>query len=132
MLQARLKLLKNQKGMTLIELMAVVVIIGIIVAIAIPLVAGAVNKSRGGADSATDKAVFEATQRYIIDNESTYGTKTGDQTINVSVLVSAGYLDSAPKKQSGDNAGKSYATVIVTRVAVGDSWKLTSTGFTYS
>ncbi|RIV13331.1 prepilin-type N-terminal cleavage/methylation domain-containing protein, partial [Priestia flexa] len=40
------KFLKNEKGLTLIELLAVIVILGIIAAIAIPSIGGIIQKSR--------------------------------------------------------------------------------------
>ncbi|OIJ18370.1 hypothetical protein BKP45_12400 [Anaerobacillus alkalidiazotrophicus] len=39
------KLLKNQKGLTLIELLAVIVILGIIAAIAVPSIGGIISKT---------------------------------------------------------------------------------------
>ncbi|MFT9817063.1 prepilin-type N-terminal cleavage/methylation domain-containing protein [Lysinibacillus sp. NPDC056185] len=45
------KLLKNQKGLTLIELLAVIVILAIIAAIAIPAIGNIINNSR-------DKAII--------------------------------------------------------------------------
>jgi type IV pilus assembly protein PilA len=51
---------KNQKGLTLIELLAVLVIVGIIAAIAIPAITGTIAKSKTKADTATEKMVQEA------------------------------------------------------------------------
>ncbi|MCB5933483.1 prepilin-type N-terminal cleavage/methylation domain-containing protein [Caldibacillus thermoamylovorans] len=45
-MQKRMKLLKNQKGMTLVELLAVLVILGIIAAIAVPLIGNMIENSR--------------------------------------------------------------------------------------
>ena len=40
------RLFKNQKGFTLVELLAVIVILGIIAAIAIPSIGGIIDKSK--------------------------------------------------------------------------------------
>ncbi|MFJ7648344.1 prepilin-type N-terminal cleavage/methylation domain-containing protein [Lysinibacillus sp. NPDC097279] len=52
------KLLKNQKGLTLIELLAVIVILAIVAAIAIPAIGNIINNSR-------DKATVSEALNYI-------------------------------------------------------------------
>lgn len=52
------KLLKNEKGLTLIELLAVIVILAIVAAIAIPAIGNIINNSR-------DKAVVSEALNYI-------------------------------------------------------------------
>ncbi len=67
MLNTKLKLFKNQKGMTLMELLAVVVILGIVAAVAVPAVSNLIGDSETKADTATATIVEEATLRYIND-----------------------------------------------------------------
>lgn len=57
--------LKNQKGMTLIELLAVIIILGIIAAIAVPAIGNLIDKSRY--DSAKSEAIqaINATKLYV-------------------------------------------------------------------
>lgn len=81
---------RNQKGLTLIELLAVLVIVGIIAAIAIPAISGTIEKSKTKADTASQLMIQEAALRYVIelDTEPADGTTYTQET-----LVTAGYLN---------------------------------------
>lgn len=59
-----LRRLKNQKGFTLVELMVVVVIIGILVAIAIPVFGLVQDNARNKASLADHRVVVGAVQMY--------------------------------------------------------------------
>lgn len=52
--------LKNKKGFTLIELIVVIVILGVLAAIAIPKLSGFSDKARWSADVATAKTIATA------------------------------------------------------------------------
>ncbi|WP_239421757.1 prepilin-type N-terminal cleavage/methylation domain-containing protein [Bacillus sp. CGMCC 1.16541] len=62
------KMLKNEKGLTLIELLAVIVILGIIAAIAIPSIGGIIQKSREDAVKADAVQVLNAAKIYMSSN----------------------------------------------------------------
>ena len=51
------RILKNKKGVTLVELLAVIVILGIIAAIAVPTIGGLINRQRENAAQATLESV---------------------------------------------------------------------------
>lgn len=59
------KILKNQKGLTLIELLAVIVILAIVAAIAVPSIGGIINNSR-------DKAVLAEASTIIAGAKLAY------------------------------------------------------------
>jgi type IV pilus assembly protein PilA len=63
-----MKLLKNQKGLTLIELLAVIVILGIIAAIAIPSVNTIISNSKKKAQIENARALIDAA-RYKVNSE---------------------------------------------------------------
>jgi type IV pilus assembly protein PilA len=55
-----MKLVKNNKGVTLAELLAVITIMGIIAAIAIPAIGNVIRSSRIGAAESDAVAIYEA------------------------------------------------------------------------
>lgn len=88
------KKLNNEKGMTLIELLAVIVIIAIIAAIAIPAIGNIIENSRVGAVKSDTLNVMAAAQLYYTENSGAAGP------VAVSLLVTpaaggASYLDDA-------------------------------------
>ncbi|MEF2966354.1 prepilin-type N-terminal cleavage/methylation domain-containing protein [Paenibacillus sp. M1] len=73
------RLKKEEKGLTLIELLAVIVIIGIIAAIAVPIVTGLINDTKNNARVATANQLLEAAKLYSIANNG--GVIAGDVTL---------------------------------------------------
>lgn len=82
------KRLNNEKGLTLVELLAVIVILGIIAAIAIPSIAGVIENSRIKAQFADGQNVIAAANIYYADNPPT-------PAVSIAKLVTDGYLDNA-------------------------------------
>ncbi len=80
--------LKDQKGLTLIELLAVIVILAIIAAIAIPAIGNIIENSRYSAVKSDATNGISAANIYFTENPD----KT---TVTATLLVSEGYLDSA-------------------------------------
>ncbi|MFY2154879.1 prepilin-type N-terminal cleavage/methylation domain-containing protein [Cytobacillus firmus] len=79
MLKNLRKRLKDQKGLTLIELLAVIVILGIIAAIAIPSIGGLINKTEDDAKVAEGIQIINAAKLYTTSNAPADGkalTKT--------------------------------------------------------
>ncbi|MGX1982491.1 type IV pilus assembly protein PilA [Thermolongibacillus altinsuensis] len=62
------RLIKSEKGLTLIELLAVIVILGIIAAIAIPSIGGLINKSKDDAKIAEGIQIINAAKLYMTAN----------------------------------------------------------------
>ncbi|MEK5333699.1 prepilin-type N-terminal cleavage/methylation domain-containing protein [Lysinibacillus sp. FSL W8-0992] len=84
------KLLKNQKGLTLIELLAVIVILAIIAAIAIPAIGNIIENSRYNAAKADALNVINAANIYFTDE----GSKDG-ASVTIKKLLEDNYLENA-------------------------------------
>lgn len=73
------KRIKNEKGLTLIELLAVIVILAIVAAIAVPAIGNIINNSEIKATKADALNILNAANIYITDNP-TVNTITYDAT----------------------------------------------------
>lgn len=113
--------LKDQKGLTLIELLAVIVILAIIAAIAIPAIGNIIENSRYSAVKSDATNTIAAAKMYFTENAD----KT---TISVNELDSSGFLDSSGKIVSTE-AGKSAN--FVSKNASGDL-EITTADIIYS
>ncbi|MCM3596401.1 prepilin-type N-terminal cleavage/methylation domain-containing protein [Metabacillus idriensis] len=65
------KMLKNERGLTLIELLAVVVILGIIAAIAVPAIGGVIQKSKEDAALSEASQIIDASKLYVASKNPT-------------------------------------------------------------
>ncbi len=111
------KMRDKESGFTLIELMVVVVIIGILAAIAIPQFANIINNSRLKADIATGKTIKDAVDQYYTDKGS-YPSTTSTTTLAAD-LKTAGYLASTPTVAQNSN-GATLDSVITYTPGTGE------------
>ncbi|MFD1171300.1 prepilin-type N-terminal cleavage/methylation domain-containing protein [Oceanobacillus picturae] len=98
MLTRMKKMLKKEKGFTLVELLAVIAILAIIVAIAVPTIGNVISDSRGKADDANIELIKNAARLADVSGKFTEGGMT------VSKLEEAGFLEEVPTKPEDDTA----------------------------
>ena len=102
---------KDKKGFTLAELLIVVAIIAVLVAIAIPVFTGQLEKAREAADLANIRAAYAEACLAAIESEDGTGTAT---TVE---MVSDGTFDEAPtigKTEIGNDVFDKGDKVVVT------------------
>lgn len=105
------KKLGNEKGMTLIELLAVIVIIAIIAAIAIPAIGNIIENSRYSAIKSDATNVLSAAQIYYAENAQA-------TTVTIADLKSGGYLDTPGKISAGTIAKPTTGAIALTTAAI--------------
>lgn len=93
------KVLKNQKGLTLIELLAVIVILAIVAAIAIPAIGNIIDNSRYSGVKGDALNALNGANIYFTDNPNGIAAdiaagSPGGANITLSEIKAAGYLES--------------------------------------
>lgn len=88
--------LKSEKGLTLVELLAVIVILGIIAAIATPAIGNIIENSKYNAVKSDAINVINAAQMYFAENPDKASVLVGDSSEDDS-LIKEGFLDTPGK-----------------------------------
>ncbi|SHN08477.1 prepilin-type N-terminal cleavage/methylation domain-containing protein [Gracilibacillus kekensis] len=84
------KMLKQEKGFTLVELLAVIVILGIILAIAIPAIGNIIDNAEDDANEASEELILDAARLADVQDDFESGTTT------IQDLIDDGYLEVDP------------------------------------
>ncbi len=92
-----MRMFKKEEGFTLVELMVVVLIIGILVAIAIPVFNAASDSARTRTCMSNQRVIEGAIQQYLAA-EPTNVWVAGDATVNsTNKLITENYIKVAPQ-----------------------------------
>lgn len=105
------ELMNKEEGFTLVELLAVIVILGIIVAIAIPAVGSVIDRANSGATKSEQALVEDAARLYVTTRDGSnedldWSTATeGSQTASLAVdkLYDGGFLEDRDGERLGGN-----------------------------
>lgn len=101
----------NKKGFTLLELLAVLVILAALATIAIPIFTNKGDQARIAAHMENLRVIADAAQRYEWDNGQPAGTDDTyynflDNTTAVNPIVAKGFLTSVPTSPYADTTGR--------------------------
>lgn len=82
------QLLKKEGGFTLVELLAVIVILGIIIAISVPMIGNVINKAQADADENEEALVLDAAEMYFLQSDE---TEVDTNTLKLEKYLKADY-----------------------------------------
>ncbi len=83
----------NKKGFTLVELLAVIVILGLLITIISPVVKNLINDSEDSLSDQQKKLVVEATKKYMVENSELLPEGSDRAIVYMSDLIDKGVID---------------------------------------
>lgn len=83
----------RKKGFTLVELLAVIIILGVIALITFPIIDGSIKKSKEESLKRTIDAIKQASYEYSVDNDIGYPGMDAPSSLALEDLKSAGFIE---------------------------------------
>lgn len=105
--------MKNKRGFTMIELLAVIIILGILVTMAVVSVSGVMNSSYDTTYDTFETSMEEAATSYLLDHTGEIPNEGEVARLSAAMLVEEGYLDymEDPRNEAENCQDDSYILV---------------------
>ena len=109
--------MKNNKGFTLIELMAVIILLAVIGLIVFPTAIESINSSKEKLYKEQVKRILDATDSWASSNDNSLPTGSSAVYITVDTLQKAGLLKKEDVKNPLDSSEKMDAKIVIYLIA---------------
>ncbi|RSL32265.1 prepilin-type N-terminal cleavage/methylation domain-containing protein [Salibacterium salarium] len=110
---------KNERGLTLIELLAVIVILGIIAAIAVPSIGGIIDNSKKDAHIANAEQMVSSARLAQV-SDLAVDEENGTYEYSIEDLVEGGYIENVESPGNNGPYDHSNSTVEIDNSGDGD------------
>ena len=104
-----------KKGFTLVELMAVILLIGLLAVFAIPAIVNQINKKGEEIDKVTEEIIFSATELYIEHKDINIESGKSYCEITLQHLINDDYLDMSSATYASGNKIPTNRIIKVTK-----------------
>lgn len=115
--------MKNEKGFTLVEILAVLSIIGLIMMLIVPVAIGIINDTKDQAYDVQVENIEAAARSYVAEYSSTINelqNTGGTYTLTLRMLTDEGYIDEPIKNpKTNQNFNLDTSSVLVTKLVNG-------------
>ena len=97
----------NKKGLTIVELLAVLVLIGLLAVVIFPTITSNMNDSKNKTQEIQKASIKEAAESYVADNIGLkiFLNNNTEEVVTLNTLIEEGYLNG---KYSNPQDGKDY------------------------